>query len=171
MVFRKSKPAEPLPPWRSRFDDSRTTVLAHVDRPEVRERLDRIEHDLSAAQRDLDRIADALVGLDPERTSRELKAALRAQGLAPDSPEVRRLRARHETVHDLRNRHDDLARAIESTLADLEIFAVRTVSARLDTVQPALLERELADLHDDLTALDAARDEVSRIERQAGLHA
>jgi hypothetical protein len=168
VVFKK-KPADPLPVWRQRFDESRSTVLAHVDRADIREGLDRVEHDLLTAETDRRRISEALAAMDPDRTLAELKAALREQGLAPDDHHVRRLRARHEAVSDLRNRADELGRAIETTLADVELLAVRSVGAGLGTASAVPFGHELERLHEGLTALESARDEVARIEREAGL--
>ena len=123
-----------------------------------------IEHQLAAVERslveaDADRanLEQAVAGLDPERVTGELKAALRAP--AVDQSLIDSLRRRHETVNDLLNRLDDLDRRVAVTVADLETLAAR-VSVGAVGQGGDRAQEELAQLELDVEALAAAHREI-----------
>jgi hypothetical protein len=168
-VFRrKANPSSPdpaQPEWRERFDRSRDLIRAQSPPPWMIDRLDALDGQLVAAEADHDRIGAALVQLDLDRATRELKDALRSQGPHP-APESERLiaalQARYESIHELTNKRAAIRRGIDAAIIDIELLAARSVELgasadrwqldataeqlRLDLDALALARRELADL-------------------------
>ena len=126
-------------------------------------RLDAIEAALTSAESDRIRVEGALERLDPERATAELKSALRANPTRPGEPEdptITTLRRRHEAVNGLMDRRDELERRVDATVADLEALAAQSFDLGVTNRADATIEDELARLHQDLTALEQAHDEV-----------
>lgn len=118
---------------------------------------------LTGAHEDLGRLDAAIDRLDPARTARELKAALRAHppGVAPDDdPLVVARRERYETLHRLQDRRDDLAARIEVTIAEVEAVAARLVGASFDATPGGELRAGVDGLRVRAAALDAAHAEL-----------
>ena len=128
------------------------------------ERVDELVQALHAAEADRAALHAAIDELGGDRVPDDLKQALRDAQRRPggaDDARVAALRRRHETVNGLRNRAEELSRRIDATVSDLELLAARTVEL---SVGRRLLDGdvgdELARLHDDLTALELAHEEL-----------
>lgn len=162
-MFRRSKPAPP--PWKQRVDDLRAQVRERADVTTASlADIDRVEVALDQAHRDLEALDAAIAGLDLDAATTELKAALRDRidPMADDTPLIRSLRQRRESVIVLHNRRGELATGIEATIVDLEAFAARLVelsfvSAGSNADLGALVTR----LNDDADALIAAHDRLA----------
>ena len=169
MLRRRPKPPEPA--WSARVAAARATVLRHAETTLRPERLDELERALHGAEADRAALLAAIEELGGDRVTEELKRALRDAsrrlgGDAAADPHVASLRRRHETVNDLRNRVEDLARRIDATVADLELLAARSVElsvGRRLRDGDGDVGAELARLHDDLTALELAHEELRHL--------
>lgn len=155
----------PVSPLQARIDQARALVHEHADDPTIDARIDAVEVAVAATSADIERLGTAIARLDPERSSRELKDALRSQHLRPGSvsdDHIATLRGRHEAINGLENRREDLAAGIERTIADLEALAARCVGLSLTRTghDPRRLHAELDRLRLDLAALEAAHDEL-----------
>lgn len=171
MAFRRrAQPAEPArvgePPWRHRLDEARRIIRGHGADPTMDARLDDVEHRLLAAEADHAQLTSVIAQLDPERATRELKDALRARerGGSVTDDAITALRRRHETVHQLQNRREELRSRIDATVADVEHLAGRTVEVALVSRSGSSpLGAELDRIRRDLTALEQAHDEIRRL--------
>lgn len=109
----------------------------------------------------------ALDRLDPERASRELKSALRARPApdVPDTDHILSLRRRHESIHSVKNRRQDLTVLIERAFADAETLAATvTTAAAVGSDREVAAMNELIDrMAADARALEAAHAEVAEI--------
>ena len=72
------------------------------------------------------------------------------------------MRRRHEAIHTLLGRRDDLDRHVEATIADVESLVAETVTASV-TSDRTELDRLVGQLTADAAALTAAHEEVARI--------
>lgn len=132
----------------------------------VEDRLDAVETALLAAEDDRRRLTEAVEQLDPDRSSRELKDALRANHRRPGTiadERVALLRRRYDTVHQLLDRRDHLERRIDSSVVDLELLAVRSVELAATSGDRWGLDDELDRLRIDLDALEQARAEIEHL--------
>jgi hypothetical protein len=157
------------PPEIQRAEAARKAIEQHGEpRPVVRHTLDKVEAAIAVAIDDRDRIDESLTGLDQERIAAELKAALRAKPdpTAADPPTVMSLRKRHEAVHALQNRREDIDSAIERALVDLETLVAQTAMHRLGASDDAMddLGHWLGQLDDDVRALADAHDVLARLQ-------
>lgn len=162
-VFRR-KATPPAPPaWRERFDRARQLVGAQSPPPWMLERLDGLDRLLLDAEADHARIGEAVVRLDLDHATAELKSALRAQGPSPN-PEQQRLvatlQARYESIHDLLNKQTAIRRSIDQALAEVDLLAVRSVElgARAERWQ---LDDTVGRLQIEMTALEQAHTELA----------
>jgi hypothetical protein len=74
---------------------------------------------------------------------------------------VATLRRRYETVNQLQNRLEDLRGRIDATVADLEHVAARSVELSIGLrADASAVAGELERLHEDLTALELAHEEL-----------
>lgn len=127
------------------------------------DRLADLDRLLIDAEADHARIGTAVAGLDLDRATAELKAAMRSQGPSP-SPDQQRLvatlQARYESIHDLINRQTSIRRSIDQALAEVDLLAVRSVElgARADRWQ---LDDTVARLQIEMTALEQAHRELA----------
>jgi chromosome segregation ATPase len=160
----RRRPKTPEHAWTARVSAARATVERRASVAFVAERFDDLERALHAAEADRTELASAIDELGADRVTGELKEALRELERRPDArgeARVAALRRRHETVHELRNRLDDLGARIDATVADLELLAARAVALSVDRqLGRHDLEAELTRLHDDLTALEHAHEEL-----------
>ena len=139
---------------------ARALIRRHRTDAVTEARLDRVEAALAIADQDRAKLDAAVRQLDPARVSAELKAALRNG----DTPErlVTTLRRRHEMVHSLSNRLEEINQQIDLTLADLETLAARiTHTSFAPAGSDETLDAELDQLHLDVTALAAAHREIA----------
>lgn len=127
------------------------------------ERLDGLDRLLLDAEADHARIGEAVVRLDLDRATAELKSALRAQGPSPTPEQLRlvaTLQARYESIHDLINKQTVIRRSIDQALAEVDLLAVRSVElgARADRWQ---LDDTVGRLQIEMTALEQAHRELA----------
>lgn len=154
-------------PELQRVDVAREAILKHGEpRPVVLHTVDKVRAAIEQALADRDQVGDSLTSFDEERIAAELKAALRtkARPTDPDTPHILALRRRHEAVHALHNRRDDIAEGIERSLADLETFAAERAMAamRSDDVF-ADLSHWIDTLDADARSLNATHDALDNI--------
>ncbi len=169
MFGRRDKKAAPDPPtatyqWERQLADARATIAHEVPTSTLLARLDEVAVSLRDAEADRARVAAAVDRLDPERSSRELKDALRNEKQRPGSVGDARLavlRDRHATINRLLDRRDALASQITTTVLDVEVLAAKTVeiSALGGDVDQQLGE-PLERLRIDVDALAAAHAEL-----------
>ena len=95
--------------WRARFDAARATMAAARPSAMIESQIGAVERSLQEADGDRQTLGHAIVGIDPDRVTAELKAALRSG--AGNDRLIASLRRRHETVNDLLNRLEQLDRA------------------------------------------------------------
>lgn len=162
------QPAEPKPPWQPRIDAARSILYETLDDDSVDARILAVEQTLLQARADERQISAAIQRLDIVRATAELKAALQSHSAAPSEATERMvttLRSRYASIHTLYNRVEDLEHGIETTLAELERLAARSVELSLTPgpTTTAHLQPELQRLEDDMTALRQARSEVSSL--------
>ena len=162
MIRRKQPvPPPPGPPWRQRVQAARAIIRRHKTDAVAEARLDRVEAALAIADQDRAKLDAAVRQLDPARVSAELKAALRSG----DTPErlVTTLRRRHEMVHSLSNRLEEMNQQIDLRpwptskpwpLASPTRRSPRPAATRHST--PSFDQ-----LHLDVTALAAAHREIA----------
>lgn len=158
--WRKNTP----PPWQARFDQAKDLILRHSADASTRVRLDDVERSLVDSIDDQERLQSAIEALRPDEASAELKRALRERPTptAPDTPLIRTLRERHESISDLQNRLDSLERQQEATLADLDTLAAHLVSSAMsDIARP--FEAEVDRLRADAELLRAAHAEIEHL--------
>lgn len=137
-----------------------------ISDPDTAARLDTVETALESAVADRARVAEALTKLDPERAARELKDALRRAQTSPGGPDddhIATMRRRHETIHALRDRLEQIDRQIEKTLVDVEALAARSVGLAASPTTDSALGGDLDRLHADIAAIEAAHDEIRRL--------
>ncbi len=171
MVFRRKnsdQPAVPLPEWRQRFDAAAQIIRSKRPPAWIDARLTDLERALAAAHDDVERLAESISRLDPERVSRELKKALRQQQErlptdtdGADDKQVAVLRQRYAAVHEMMNRRRETQRHVADSVADLELLAVESERDDIGlTVGPHALDEHLQRLDIDLRALSMARNEL-----------
>ncbi len=151
------------PEWSARIDTARA-MLRDLHGASFDDHLTAIDRALRTADLDRAELARAIRRLDPDRAAAELKAALRSRrdATGPDDPLVLTLRRRHESIHALQNRLDDLDRHIEATLVDLDVLVARSVEQSLvRSSAPIRLDDELERLRLDAEALAAAHAELA----------
>lgn len=160
---RRDRRAEPPPPWKIRFDGAVRLIEQHSTDTHLRDRLRETEAALAGAVADRLRLARTIAELDPDRITAELKAALRARTdvTAPDTPLLTSLRQRHELLHGLRDRLEQLDDRIEQTLVDLENLAAGAISLSFDVPSAGSAQTDLQRLNDDIAALAAAHREIA----------
>jgi hypothetical protein len=110
------------------------------------------------------RLQQVLAGLDPERATAELKAALRARSRPdePDNPHIAALRRRHETIAAVRNRLDELTMSIERTLVDVDTLVAQSAAAAIGSLGTAgSVDEHVNRLRDDVSALAEAHRQLS----------
>jgi len=159
--FWKKKPA---PPWQERFDRAKFLVLEHSADPGIDRRIDDVERSLVESIDDQSRLEAAIQTLHPAEATAELKQALRERRdpTAADTPLIRTLRERHESINDLQNRLASLEAQQESTLADLDTLAAHLVeSSMTDVARP--FEAEVDRLRADAELLRAAHAEIEHL--------
>ena len=162
----RRRPARAPAPWRSRVDRALDIIRRKDDGPITGARLTEIDEALERSREDRARLQRALGELDAERAARELKEALRARPdpTAPDSATILTLRRRYESIHALENRLDELDRAVETTVADLEALAAAAVELSFQGPGSEVnLESLLQTLRADSAALASAHDEVAAL--------
>ncbi|HKY15541.1 MAG TPA: hypothetical protein VJM33_11510 [Microthrixaceae bacterium] len=164
-MFRRGRGSEPPgPEWKQRVGQVRQIVVDHGDPATIAARLDELERALDHAEHDRAHLEQAITSLNPERVTRELKAALRERPPVPGVPDdftVATLRRRHDAVNELVNRREELTERIGTTVADLEALAARSVELAVgNRGVGSTLDVELERLHRDLTALQQAHDEI-----------
>ena len=159
MILRRRE-RQPEPPWRQRFDQARTLVLARTDDASVAVRLSAVESALLEATADRASLVGAIDQLGGHRAGDELKVALRRRPdpTAADSPQIISLRRRFESVQRLKNSLDDLDQRVAATLADLESYAAEVVESSVTGVGTA--QQHLDALNGDAAALRAAHAEL-----------
>ncbi len=168
MILRRRPAEEPTPaalsPDRERLRAARTLIERHTDDHAISAALERVDAALVESADDRDRIEQALEDLGGLRVTAELKTALRARldVTAPDTAHILSLRRRHEAIHTLLGRRDDLDRHVEATIADVESLVAETVTASV-TSDRTELDRLVQQLTADAAALTAAHEEVARI--------
>lgn len=164
MIRRRGAQPEPTPED-ARIEAARATVLRVAPESSALALIDDIQQAVATARADRARLREVLDGLDPDRATADLKQALRERPspLDPDTPHILALRRRHETVAEVRNRLDDLARRIERALVDVETLAAQTAAAsiRVDGIDDDELDGRLRRLSDDAASLAAAHQELS----------
>lgn len=168
MVFRRRDEKQAplptaLPAWRRRLDEAREVAGSAGSAWDASGAFDDAERAIERAHGDLARLDEAIASLDPDRTARELKEALRAHppGAAPQhDPLVVARRTRYETLHELQDRRDDLSLRIDTTLAEIETVAARLVGASLRDGSSDDLRSCVAELRLRAAALAAAHDEL-----------
>lgn len=161
MIFKKKPPA---PPWQQRFDRAKALVLDHSADPTIGLRIDDVERSLLDSLDDQARLRSAIDTLAPAEAATELKQALRARHdpTAADSPLIRTLRERHESINDLQNRLESLEAQQESTLVDLDTLAAHLVETSMsDIARP--FEAEVDRLRADAELLRAAHAEIEHL--------
>lgn len=159
--FWKKKPA---PAWQGRFDRAKALVLEHSTDPGISRRIDDVERSLVDSVDDQARLRAAIDTLGPHEATAELKQALRGRRdpTAADSPLIRTLRERHESINELQNRLASLESQQESTLADLDTLAAHLVEASMtDIARP--FEAEVDRLRADAELLRAAHAEIEHL--------
>lgn len=164
MSFWRKDPPPPAAPWRARFDKASEMVRAHSTDASIQLRLDDVERSLTIATADEERLRTAIEALRPEEAAAELKEALRSRRdpTAPDTPLIRTLRERYESISDLQNRLESLRAQQESTLVDLDTLAAHLVEASLqDVARP--FESEVDRLRADAEILRAAHAEIEHL--------
>lgn len=164
-MLRRDRPAPPPPPWKIRFDNAVRLIDQHSTDPQLEGRLTRAETALAEAVGDRQQLATTIAEFDPDRVTAELKAALRARPniTAPDTPLLKSLRQRHELLHGLRDRLEELDAGIERTLVDLENLAAGAISLSFDAPSAGSPETDLQRLNDDIAALAAAHREIAQL--------
>lgn len=153
------------PAWRRRLDAARAIAATATTTWLGDDAFDEIERVVAQAHDDLARLDLAIARLDPERTTRELKDALRAHtpGMAPDhDPVLTARRNRFGALQDLQDRREQMASEVEATLIDVETLAARAVQASLGATRLDDLRLETDHLRLRVAALSAAHDEIQR---------
>ena len=124
----------------------------------------RIEEALHQADADVARLEAALVSLNPEAIAAELKTVLRQRSspMQDDTELIRSLRQRHETVHVLKNRRDDIAGQIERTLVDVDAYAAKAVELSFvaGASSSSVLNGHVDRLLGDIDALHRAHEQL-----------
>lgn len=143
---------------------ARSLIERHTNDHAISSALERVDAALIESAADRERIDQALEDLGGLRVTSELKTALRARldVTAPDTAHIVSLRRRHEAIHTLLGRRDDLDRHVEATIADVESLVAETVTASV-TSDRTELDRLVGQLTADAAALTAAHEEVARI--------
>ena len=162
MTFWRKK--TPPPPWQARLDKAKDLILQHSTDASTVHRLNDVERSLLDSVDDQQRLRSAIEALRPEEAAAELKRALRHRPTptAADTPLIRTLRERHESINDLRNRLESLERQQEATLVDLDTLAAHLVSSSLnDIARP--FEAEVDRLRADAELLRAAHAEIEHL--------
>ena len=164
-MFRRKQ--GPVPVWRERVDRAMALIGEHDD-VVVGSGADltRVKAALTDADLDITRLDEAIAKLNPGSINDELKAALRSRPdpTAPDTPLIVSLRQRHETIHTLQNRRDDLAERVERTLADLDALAAKTVELSFVVAGSSDgLRNEVQGLTSDVDALMRAHQQLAAI--------
>ena len=171
MVFRRKRVEESVdkpPEWRERFDAAAQIIRSRQQPSWIDERLTDLEQALVAAQREADRLGEAISRLDLERVGRELKQALRDEQrrlpTASDGGDDKRLavlRQRYAAVNEMMNRRRETQRQVADSVADLEMLAVESERQEVGlTGNTHALDEHLARLDVDLRALEMARKEL-----------
>ncbi len=152
----------PVPTWRPRVDEI-VALLAAAPGPAASS-IDDVVLALEAAEADRVRLDAALATLDLDRSTQELKAALRAGGEGPTPEAAERiatLRRRHDSLQALANRREVLCEAIARTVVDLESLAASAVASSMAAGDDGRsLASELDRVRVDVLALAAARAEL-----------
>ncbi len=162
---RKDDPAPPPPTrWQARLNASMVLVRQHVTDPVILRRLGEIEGALWTADADRKRLEETLVQLQPERANRELKDALRRDFEDPSAANAslaQSLQRRHEGIHGLQDRIEQLERSIEETIADVEVLAASSAQLRLNNaVSGAESDRLMDHLNEDLRILSKVHEDL-----------
>jgi hypothetical protein len=171
MVFRRRRPDEPVPQqpeWRERFDSAVRVIRSRPHPSWIDDRLSDLGRALVAAQDDADRLGASIARLDPERTSRELKEALRDERTRlptergpGDARRVAVLRRRYAAVNEMMNHHRETQRRIVDSVADLELLAVQAERDEIGLADDThAFDEHLQRLDVDLRALSMARQEL-----------
>jgi hypothetical protein len=165
VLGRRRGSKESVPPWKGRVDRARKLVLSYDNSELTNLRLDEIETALSQANQDKESLTDALAQLDPDRVAAELKGALRSRPdpTAPDTPVIKTLRRRYESVHTLQDRLASLENRIEMSLIDIEACAAAIIDSSLGAGDGGAMRTHLDALHTDALSLAAAHDEIAAL--------
>ncbi|MEM7091842.1 MAG: hypothetical protein AAF567_02470 [Actinomycetota bacterium] len=159
-------------PELQRIDDARKALRRHGEpRPVIMHTVDKIEAAIDVALDDRRRIGDSLGDFDADRIAAELKTALRTKPRPtdPDDDRILSLRRRHEAVHALHNRRDEIHATIERTLADLDTFVAERAMALATSRSDGTFEdlsRWIDTLNDDAAHLS---DTHAALDRSGGL--
>lgn len=158
----------PQPAWQDRVNRAKALIADHDATFLTRATdVDRVDIALAQADADVARLDNAIVSLDAESATAELKAALRARPnpTDPDSPLITSLRQRHETVTMLQNRRDDLRTKIENTLVDLDALAAKVVELSFVAGGTGAdgIDDHLRGLTSDIDALMSAHQQLAAI--------
>ena len=140
------------PPELERVAEARRRIREQGDpRPVVLHTLDKVEAAIEVALDDRQRVRESLDGFDATRIGAELKAALRAKPRpdAPDDATIVSLRKRHEAVHALQNRAEEIESGIQKALVDIETLVAQAAMSNV------LDDGTLDDLGHWLELLDA----------------
>lgn len=166
-------PPPPDPEWKRRFDAAEALLVSLPQPDWVLTRLEGLRQALAAADDAAGRLSNAIVQLQPEETTADLKRALRQRERTPSGGgaddldrRIESIRRRYETVNDVINRRDGLRRQMLNTAADLELLAaeaLRNDALGHDVAASDELDAHLRRLDDDLHALAVARREVDRL--------
>lgn len=156
------------PPELERVDAARKAIEKQGDpRPVIVHTLDKVEAAIEIALDDRNRVAESAAAFDAGHIADELKAALRTKPApdAPDTDHIVALRRRHEAVHALLNRHDEIGKGIDKALADLETLVAQSAMAQVSSRDTFEDLRHWLDLLDaDAQALTAAHDTLDRLD-------
>lgn len=154
----------PTPPWQERFAKAKELVTKHSKDPSIARRIEEVETSLLDSLEDQARLRDAIAALQPAAAAADLKDALRRRHdpTAPDTPLIRTLRERHESISDLQNRLESLEMQQESTLVDLDTLAAHLVEASMDDIARPF-EAEVDRLRADAEILRAAHAEIEHL--------
>lgn len=165
MFRRQPQPPPPQPPELVRLDAARERLAqgpggsASTDAV-----LTDVRRSVAEALTDRARLQQVLIGLDPERATAELKAALRARARPdePDNEHITALRQRHDTIAAVQNRLDELSAGIERTLVDVDTLVAQSAAAAIGSLGTAgSIDDHVGRLRDDVSALAEAHRQLS----------
>ncbi len=172
-MLRRRQRTETAPPpqWQSRFDDAVELIRSQPQPPWLDDRLRDLERSLAETHSAQKRLDASMAQLGVEQTAAQLKTALRdRQGVGPGvdravlDRRIETLRHRYEAVNDMANRRDRISEHLLTTVADVELLAVRAVhSGSLDTQPADDLSEHLERLDIDLRSLELARREINEL--------